>query len=221
MDTLALALEKKEKLNFEDFKYSFFILKPNAAKNYEAAIQEIEENKFIIVNQYAIMDYDTVTMALHIDQPEAMKYIKPISRFNYDFYGNYAVLVVVKKKDITYENFCNQVLRLKQHLRDKFALSYIAYAFDISELGDKNEKQKLIIKAVNGDEIKKDSMNGEGTFMVVFINSIHSPDDTVEKTIKELTMLKNMALLETENIIPKTILNSIRRYKTFEFLKDM
>lgn len=221
LQMLHRALMEKEKLSFDEYKYSFFILKPNAAKNYETAIKEIQANQFVVVNQYAIMDYDTVNMALHMEQPESMKYIKPISRFNYDFYGNYAILVLVKKRAITYQNFCVQVCRLKRHLRDKFSLAYVSYAFDISELGDENKQQRLTILAKNGDVVPKDTMNQEGTFMVFSINDIHSPDDNVETTVKELKLLEDMGLLDVNNIIPKTILHSIKRYKTFEFLKDM
>lgn len=221
MKELERALNAKEELRFDEFKYSFFILKPNAAKDYEVAIQEILANQFVVVNQYAILDYDAVNMALHMEQPEAMKYIRPISRFNYDFYGNYAILVVVKKRNITYANFCTQVCRLKRHLRDKFELSYVSYAFDTSELGVENKQQKLMIIAKDGQSVPKDTMNNEGTFMVFSINSIHSPDDNVEKTVKELKLLQEMGLLEECNIIPKTILHSIKRYKTFEFMKDI
>ena len=214
-------LKAANALKFDEFKYSYFIFKPNGAKNYKMAIREIKENQFIIVNQYAIKDYDTVNMALHMNQPESMKYIRPISRFNYDFYGNYAMLVLVKKRDITYDNFCKQIVWLKGHLRNKFSLPYVSYAFDTSELGEENQQQKLIILAKSGEILKKDAMNQEGTFMVFSINSIHSPDDNVESTIGELTLLREMGLFEESNIVPKKILSDIERYETFQILKDM
>ena len=221
MKDLERALTNKEALTFDEFKYSFFILKPNAGKNYEMAIREIEVNQFIIVNQYAIMDFDTVNMALHMEQPASMKYIRPISRFNNDFYSNYAILVLVKKRDITYANFCTQVCWLKRHLRDKFSLPYVSYAFDTSELGEENKQEKLMIIAKSGETLKKDAMNNEGTFMVFSMNCIHTPDDKIEKTIKEIKLLKDMGLFEERNVIPKTILSNIKKYKTFEFLQDM
>lgn len=213
-------IENYKALRFEDYKFSFLILKPNAAKHYGDILGKIEEDQFIIANQYAIMDYETVNMALHPDV-KLSKYLVPITRMYFDFYGNKAILVVLAKRDISYENFTIQVLRLKKYLRDKFELSYIAHAFDTSKLGQKNEHQKLVILSENGEPVKKDSMNDEGTYMVFFTNEIHSPDADVEKTIKEMKILKSMCVISQENVIPRTIINSMKRYETFEFLKDL
>ena len=131
------------------------------------------------------------------------------------------MLVLVKIRDITYDNFCKQIVWLKGHLRNKFSLPYVSYAFDTSELGEENQQQKLIILAKSGEILKKDAMNQEGTFMVFSINSIHSPDDNVESTIGELTLLREMGLFEESNIVPKKILSDIERYETFQILKDM
>ena len=110
---------------------------------------------------------------------------------------------------------------MKKGLRAKFELSYISYAFDTSELGAGNEKQRLVIISPEGKEIKKDKFNEEGTYMVFFINEIHSPDETVDNTVKELKFLMDMGLLEESNTIPSNLLDNMRRYHTFEFLKDM
>ena len=207
---------------FEAYKLSFLILKPNAAKHYKAIMDEVEAQQFSVVGQYAIMDYETVNMALHNEQPDAIKYIIPISRMYYDFYGNYGVLLLIAKKDISYQNFCIQVVRVKQYLRSKFELSYISYAFDTSKLGMDNENQRLLIMAKDGKtEIPKDAMNQEGTFMVFIMNEIHSPDGDVTSTVKELKILKSMGLLDEANSIPKPLIKSMMRYRTFEYLKDM
>ena len=137
-------IEKNEKLDFKDFKVSYLILKPNAARHYKVIVNEIEKQQYTIIGQYAIRDYETLNMALHVEQPESMKYIIPISRMYNDFYGNYGVLLLIGKSNITYENFCLQVVSLKQNLRARFKFSYIAYAFDTSELGRENLHQRLV-----------------------------------------------------------------------------
>lgn len=215
------AIKNFQTLRFEDFKFSYFILKPNAAKHYKAIMNEIYNSQFVVVNQYAIYDYETVNMALHLDQPTAMRYIIPISRLYKDFYGNFGVLVVVAKRNITYENFCLQVVAMKKNLRQKFELSYVSYAFDTSSLGAKNERQRLLVVASDGTEVKKDKFNEEGTFMVFSINEIHSPDESVSNTISEMNLLEQMGVLIADNIIPRGTVNSMRKYHTFEFLKDM
>lgn len=73
----------------------------------------------------------------------------------------------------------------------------------------------------DGKEIRKDKFNEEGTFMVFSINEIHSPNEEVETTVRELTFLKDMGVISAQCIIPKTIINSMKKYHTFEFLKDM
>lgn len=220
-EEILAVLNQYNNLRFNDLKISYLILRPNAAKHYKAILKEIERHQFNIINQYAILDYETVNMALHINQPYLMEYIIPISQMFKDFYGNYGVLIVIGKSCITYENFCMQVFSLKKYLRNKFQFSYISYAFDTSELGQENKHEKLIILAPNGSEIPKDTFNHEGTYMVLSINEVHSPDDTVKTTLDELALLLSMNLLENDRIIPKTIIESIKRYNTFEFLKDM
>ena len=79
-------IEKHEKLDFKDLKVSYLILKPNAARHYKVIVNEIEKQQYTIIGQYAIRDYETLNMALHVEQPESMKYIIPISRMYNDFY---------------------------------------------------------------------------------------------------------------------------------------
>ena len=138
-----------------------------------------------------------------------------------DFYGNYGIVIILSKKDITYQNFCMQILSLKKYLRARFEFPYISYVFDTSEIGEKNEHQKLMIVSPDGTEVPKNAMNQEGTFMVFFTNEIHSPDEKVESSIQELQILQTMGLFTPENLIPKVTVENMRRYKTFEFLQDM
>lgn len=208
-------------LEINESKISYLILKPNAAKHYQQIIQEIEANQFQILGQYAIMDYESINMALHIEQPKSLKYIMPISRMYNDFYGNYAILIVIAKKNITYEHFCIQVASLKRYLRDKMKLSYVSFAFNTAELGEENERQRLIILSKDGTELAKDEFNKEGTFMVFYVNEIHSPDDSVANTIKEMKLLLSLDSFNENLKIPKSIVENMKRYGTFELLKDL
>lgn len=221
IDLIMNAIQNHGNMRFEDLKLSYVILKPNAAKHYKIIMDEIEVNRFKVLGQYAIVDYETVNMALHIEQPESMKYILPISRMYNDFYGNYAVLVVIAKANITYENFCIQVVSLKRSIRTKFELPYISYVFDTSELGKENEHQRLIIMSKEGKEIEKDQFNKEGTFMVFSMNELHSPDEEVSSTVKEMNQLLKMGCFDESMKIPKTTVGNMKRYHTFEFLKDL
>ena len=214
-------IEKHEKLDFKELKISYLILKPNAARHYKVIVNEIEKQQYTIIGQYAIRDYETLNMALHVEQPESMKYIIPISRMYNDFYGNYGVLLLIGKSNITYENFCLQVVSLKQNLRARFKFSYIAYAFDTSELGRENLHQRLVVVDKDGKQTGDEYFKREGTFMVFYINEIHSPDESVSTLVKEMKLMDSMGLFEAQNQIPKNIIEMMKKYKSFEHIKDM
>lgn len=64
-------------------------------------------------------------------------------------------------------------------------------------------------------------MNQKGTFMIFSINEIHSPDITFEDTINELKTLYNYGIFNYENVLTDGILENIKRYGSYEFLKDL
>lgn len=219
--TIINNVRNRENLSFQDKKISYMLLKPNAVLHYEGMINQIERNNFEILAQYAIFDYDTVNMALHQNQPSAMKYIIPISHMYKDFYSNYAILLIIGKNNITYENFSIQVVQLKQILRAKYNLPYISYVFNTSLIGQKNEKQKIIIKDVDGNSMCKERFNEEGTYMLFFTNEVHSPDADLKSMVDEIELLYSMGIIDDRLLIPKSIIHNICRYRTFEFLKDL
>lgn len=220
-DIIGILRNRQQQLKFNELKVSYLIFKPNAAKHYKEMIEQIESSNFEIITQYAIFDYDTVNMALHQNQPESMKYIIPISRMYKDFYGNYAILIILGKRNISYKNFCIQVVCLKQMLRSKYDLPYIAYVFNTSLIGQKNEHQHIIIRDSDGSNIPKDRFDEDGTYMLFFINEIHSPDGNFESVKVEMELLYTMGIINDKLVLPKPVLNNIARYQTFEFIKDL
>lgn len=213
-------LKDYQKIPFEDYKYSYVILKPNAAIHFKAYMDELIEQKFEIINCYAIFDYETVNMALHPDRA-SHKYILPLSRLYNDFYSNYAILILIGKKLISYEDFCLQVHRFKTSMRDKFHFDYVSFAFNVAKVNALNEEQSLKIIAKDGTEIEKMEMNEAGTYMVFSANEVHSPDANVNVTVEELLTLHKFGVLIDDNIIPKFLLESISKYQTFAYIKEM
>lgn len=207
-------------LRYNDPKISYFILKPNSIRNYAIIIDEIEKN-FNIVNQYAILDYNKVNTLLHKNQSNSRKYLIPISKYYIDYYGNYGILVLIEKDNIFYSDFCVEVCQLKQKIRNMLKQDYFSFIFDISKLGEENYRQTIGILSCNDKIIKKDSINKNGTFMIFSINELHSPDFTLQNTINELNLLASLDIFEETNKIDFEILTNIRKYKTFEFLKDL
>ena len=116
---------------------------------------------------------------------------------------------------------CLQVVSLKQNLRARFKFSYIAYAFDTSELGRENQHQRLVVVDKDGKQTGDEYFKREGTFMVFYINEIHSPDESVSTLVKEMRLMDGMELFDVQNQIPKNIIEMMKKYKSFEHIKDM
>ena len=209
-----------ELLRFDNSKISYYILKPNSARNYNNIVKEILK-KFDILGQYAIKDYNNINEILHINQPSANKYLLPISRYYLDNYGNYGILILVSAKNVSYPEFCLEICNLKKEIRKRLRLDYYSLIFDISKINLKNENQTIEILTESGKILKKDSMNQKGTFMIFSINEIHSPDITLEDTINELKTLYNYGIFNYENVLTDEILENIKRYGSYEFLKDL
>lgn len=220
VDKMFKAITNYQAIGFEECKYSYVILKPNAARHFHPIMTEIKRQNFKVLGCFAIFDYETVNMTLHPDT-KVKDYIVPISRMYHDFYGNYAILVLLGKERITYADFAKQVYRLKMNLRARFNVDYVAYCFDTSKIGKENEEQILQIVSKDGRKLKMDSMNDPGTYMIFLVNEIHSPGETVEETIEELHILRKIGVLVEDNLIPNVLVESMQRYESFAFLKDM
>ena len=129
--------------------------------------------------------------------------------------------MLISKKNIKYSDFCVEICELKKKIRNMLKKDYFSFVFDVSKLGKQNYKQSIEILSYNGKIIKKDSMNQCGSFMVFSINEIHSPDSTLENTVNELKLLTSLNIFEEANKIGLKTLNKIRKYKTYEFLRDL
>lgn len=175
---------------------------------------------FDILGYYAILDYETINMKLHTN-PEVQKYIVPVNRMFKDCYGNYAVLILISKRNVTYYQFVNQVNDFKIFARSLFELDYISNVFDISKLFGDNQRQRLVIKDALNNEVCKHEMNDYGTFYVFSVNSIHAPDSEVDTTINELMILLEANIISENNRVTDKILELISKYKSFEFLQDV
>ena len=213
-------VENYRALGFEDYKYSYFIIKPNGVNCFKEYVEELKRQGFTIVNFFAVQDYDTVNIALHPTQKE-LRHIIPINNMFKEFYSNYAVLILVAKSNITYNDFAKQVYIFKKTVRKRFEPDYISYVFDASELLNEERQQLLKIIDKDSNEVPKKWMNQKGSFLVFSVNSLHSPDADVEVTISEMQKLEKMGIFSRENIIPKALVEAMMRYETFAFIKDM
>lgn len=212
---------RTKNLEFEDYKYSYIILKPNSAIHFKEYFEELITQKFEILDCFAIFDYETINMSLHKDQ-DVLDYIMPLSRFYNDYYSNYAILILIGKRKITYESFVLQVHRFKMAMRDRFHLDYLSMVFNNAKIGLENKEQTLKILNKADDELPREQFNADtGSYMLFLPNEIHCPDASVETTISELTSLYESEVLINSNIIPKNIIESIKKYGTYSFLQDM
>ena len=214
------AIRNYKKLGFEEYKYSYLIVKPNGNRHISTYIEELKEQKFEIFAYFSIFDYETINTVLHPTEKE-QRHIRPINDMFHQYYGNFAILIIIGKKNIEYNDFVLQVFRYKSSVRQKFETNHISYVFDISTIMNDNQEEFLKIISKEGKEMPKREMNEAGTFLVFSVNSLHSPDPNLEITISELELLINSSIIVNDNLIPKMIVELIVKYESFAFLKDM
>ena len=207
-------------LGFKEYKYSYLIVKPNGAKHFKTYVDELIQQQFTIIGFFAIQDYETLNISLHPTERE-QHHIVPINNMFKDFYSNYAILILRAKNNITYPAFVRQVYLFKTSVRKRFEVQYVSYVFDTSELLGDNQHQLLKIYGKNNQEVSKREMNHEGTFLVFSVNSLHSPDPDLKVTVSEIELLKANGIFLLKNLIPNFLVESIKKYETFAFLKDM
>lgn len=213
-------LKDYKTMSFEEYKYSFIIVKPNGAKHLSTYLSELKRRKIDILGIFAIHNHEEVNLALHLTERER-SHILPINMMFKDFYGDNAILILVGKKNIKYEDFVSEIYDFKWKARGLVEKKYISYVFDTTDILGINQKQWLKVFDENSNEVKKYDMNHEGSFMVALPNSLHSPDDDVESTVKELLTICDLNIVCEENAISETMLSRVINYGTMEMLKDM
>ncbi len=213
-------LENYQSMTFEEEKYSFLIVKPNGARHFRTYVEELRKQNYTIIGFFGIHNFETINVTLH-NTKKKLRHIIPINNMFNTFFSNYAVLILIAKSHITYEDFVNEVCKFKVNVRSRFDTPELAYVFDISTLINDQQNQELKIIDSNGQEVRKSDMNQKGTFKVYSVNSLHSPDPDVDVTISEMHILRERGIFESKNLIPKNLLDAIVRYETFTFIKDM
>ena len=213
-------IEHYTELKFDSMKYSYLIVKPNGNRHLRTYIAELNRHGYEILGFYAVKDYATLNVVLHPTIPE-QRHIIPINTMFKDCYGNYGVLIVIGKPNITYENLVRDVYAFKADTRKIFELNYLSYVFDISNMLGEYREQRLVLLEKDGSEGKKREMNQVGTFLVFSVNSLHSPDPKVDVTVQEMQTLISRNLICENNRIPDDIITKMCEYETFVYLKDI
>lgn len=218
--TLFNRLRNYDAMGYEEYKYSFIIVKPNGARHLKIYANELKRQGFDVLGFFVIYNHEEVNLSLHTTERERRNII-PINKMFKDLYGDSAILILIGQKNISYSEFVEKVYQFKWHARSLVEINYLSYVFDTSSILGINQGEVLKVIDKEGKEVKKYEMNNEGTFMVALPNSLHSPDNDVETTIQELRLMYEMGIISRQNIIPKRILDRITRYNSMEVLKDM
>ena len=213
-------IQKHYKLERKDTKYSYMIVKPNGEKHLKEIISSIRYENINIEGIYKIDNYEYVNLLLHPEK-EKQRYIIPINRVYKDFFNNYGILILISKADVTYQEFVNNIVKLKIKIRNKYDYDYIAYILNVSKIGMPYNGETVKIISKSYLEVAKQKMNEKGSYLIISINEIHSPDSDVENTIQELNLLLNCHIISEDNRIPQETIEKIKRYGTFSFLQDL
>ena len=204
----------------DDKKYSYMIVKPNGEKHFSEIVWTIRERDFTIEGMFAINDYEHVNILLHPEK-EKHKYIVPINKVYKDFYCNMAILILVSKENISYRKLVMEIVQLKLEIRARYDYNYIATILDISKMGMQYNGEVVKIISKSQEEVSKQKMNEKGTYLIISINELHSPDCSIENTINELTLLLDNEIIAEDNRITIEIINKIEKYGVFSFLQDL
>ena len=212
-------LNNYETISFEEYKYSFIIIKPNGARHLKLYIQEIQKSGIDILNYYVLHDHEKVNLALHQTEWE-LSHVIPINKWFKDFYGNQGILILIGEKNISYSDFTQKIFNFKWMARHLTETPYVSCVFDRSQILNLSPNQELMVVDGNGNIFKKYEMNHSGDFMITLPNSLHSPDADPESTIKELNILRNIGAFN--NIIISTdIFSEIDYFNSMEILKKI
>ena len=201
-------------------KYSYIIVKPNGEKHFASILKSIRSYNLTIERIYKIDDYESVNILLHPEK-EKQKYILPINRVYKDFFSNYAILILVSESNISYDILISQIVKLKFEVREKYDYDYIAYILDVSKIGMQYNEETVKIISKSQVEIAKQKMNGKGSYLIMSINEIHSPDSNIQNTVRELILLIDNQIISQRNEISKKTVKLIEKYGTFLFLQDL
>ena len=207
-------------MDFDEEKYTYLIVKPNGVRHLEIYINSLIQSGFKIIAFFAIKDFATINIALH-NSKKKLRHIIPINSMFKTFFGNYGILILISKTHITFEDLVKEVYDFKIRVRRQFERTDLAYVFDISTLIGEQQNQVIKIFDENGNEVSKREMNQKGTFKIYSVNSLHSPDSTIDATIEEIIILLERGIFERKNIISNEVMKKIIYYETFAFIKDM
>ena len=213
-------LECSKKLTEMETKYDYIIVKPNGAKYLKICLDILRWRGFKIIGIYGIKDFEKVNMKLHPLESEQEKII-PITKMFLDYFGNYGVVIIIGKKNITYEKFAEMVNNFKWFIRGMTATPYVTCILDQSVILNKEPNQEISIVDSEGEKISMYEMNNKGSFIVTMPNFIHTPDPSVESIIKELKILKELDVLDDSNKVDEKYLQKIFKYATMNVLVDM
>lgn len=212
-------LNNYELMSFEEYKYSFVIVKPNGARHLKLYIQELEKSGIDVLGYYGVNNHEQINLALHQTERE-LSHVVPINKWFKDFFGNQGIIILIGKKNISYDDFSKMVFDFKWKARRLTETPYVSCVFDRSKALDLPQTQELKVIDESGTEVKKYEMNCKGDFMITLPNSLHSPDADVVTTVKELQILKQIGAFDVP-IYDTTVFEEIDYLNSMEVLKKI
>lgn len=201
--------------------FGYFIVKPDGAKDINGILDDIED-KFDedMIRYYKIDNFDEVVNELyykHFDE-KGDKFKKSFAdylRALKEIYGNSSLLVLIKSNNKDYDDLGKGILDKKMELRQKFAKTDIAVVTNNTELDASN---RIVLTDLDFNSMKQRIFKEPGNYRISDFNVIHSPDSDQETVKDELKILYKIGVLKSENMLDKNIIDTIRKYKTFEVL---
>lgn len=201
--------------------YSYFLVKPDGIRFLDDLCQ-IVESRFGNVRYYAVEDFEATIKKLYHKHYETKgkKFSDSFDAYLYglrELFGNETVLMLVSDSDKSYEELMQGVFNTKNEIRQKYVNNKVGI---VTNHGNENESFIRFLSQT-GVEKKPRIMNELGNYRISDLNTIHSPDPSFEDTITELQILASAGIIDDKNLITKSMLDNMRRYRTSSFQEDM
>ena len=189
--------------------YSYFLIKPDGIRYLKEIDEIINSKKFDRIIYFAVNDWEKVQKDLYEEHYKKKDFADSYQAFveaEKNLFGNRGIIILVSKKEGTYQELMDKVLSTKLEIRKR-----LAYKVGLVRKGKKRKEIKRPRKFEDKHKI----------YRLSYLDVIHCPDPKKAVTLKELNKLFKKGIISVKNIISPKILAKIKKYKISGYLEEL
>jgi len=190
---------------------SYMMVKPCGGRYIEEVEQHIDRSPVIVDSRYFVDDWETVANELYAEEikkhsPRFYEDFQAHIWVNKYFFGNEALVYVLKNPETTYKVLLDDTFRLKQAIRGSLNATKdgtCMFVLDVNRIdipGKIAQDNGNLTLTQDGKSTEFDDMLAQlGRWKSYFLNYVHCPDAKVEDFQRELEILRQFGIFEEEN----------------------